>query len=939
MQLTEEQAEVVALASGRHLVLAPPGSGKTEMLSRRIFSAIRKGVDPERMLCATFTNRAAFEMRERVAREADKLRLPDVGNIHHFCHSFLVSVGRMHSGKHVIDEVQQSEFVHEVLNVLRAELRAGTPADIGRTHGVTVLRGIRGVCGPSPDDSRRGLHEFNPQRVAYLHDVLENYIADALKGGRDPDAEILAGVLVAHQRRIGIPFTLTRPLPHQIVGLVAEGVIDAVARAYAGLKRKFRCVDFDDLLNETYLFQEEHPLPEERRFSWVQIDEVQDLNPLQWRIVKNLTAKRGVSVYFGDPEQAIFSFLGASATAFAAATADCARHCFRTNFRATPLLLEVLMRYSLETLGSDWEFLPAPADPYAANGVLELSEARLQGEKRGIGEDFDFGPIMRKAEELLSAGIAENVAILVRTNSAADICEECVKPLGYRYAKVSGTDLFSYAPMRDFMAFVSLFAENVPMTAWTTLLYRFGGMVRSRTSARYFVRAMFASGWNPRMLFDDDDPIGLLPAVRSRVDRWVWWHRRPLVALRAALHPVVRAVRARLGGSCSFRDVFTFFADVALGDRPMYALDELVPGAGGRQKDGVRQQDVAYAAAIAQAKERIEKFLKYMDHVYADDNRPLGQLLAEDWDRVSRLKEADLLVGDEKIVISTIHKAKGRQFDAVFIPNVKGVVDFPLSDPDEARRLLYVAMSRARRHLFLWEANDESVRPLKPCFRAGYGGYYMTKTRGGDLSGDWLAAWEGLAEQNLSRTCDDGAVCRLVDHASIPVAKMALRTLRWSSDTAFRKSAYLNALEKDVSPGIGECAIGCLADCAMFEPEIANAVRGAALRSEHIRIARSALAYFVQMSGRSPVAAREVLGDFIYSRFPEIRVEAVGRLSALGTVRWQGIVTGAKADFTRLARVADPEHESSIRQILASKPTSAEYERALRATIAGRALA
>ena len=129
MQLTEEQAEVVALASGRHLVLAPPGSGKTEMLSRRIFSAIRRGVDPNRMLCATFTNRAAFEMRERVAREADNLRLPDVGNIHHFCHSFLVSVGRMHSGKHVIDEVQQSEFVHEGLNCAQAH----QPISGGRT--------------------------------------------------------------------------------------------------------------------------------------------------------------------------------------------------------------------------------------------------------------------------------------------------------------------------------------------------------------------------------------------------------------------------------------------------------------------------------------------------------------------------------------------------------------------------------------------------------------------------------------------------------------------------------------------------------------------------------------------------------------------------------------------------------------------------------------
>ena len=168
---------------------------------------------------------------------------------------------------------------------------------------------------------------------------------------------------------------------------------------------------------------------------------------------------------------------------------------------------------------------------------------------------------------------------------------------------------------------------------------------------------------------------------------------------------------------------------------------------------------------------------------------------------------------------------------------------------------------------------------------------------------------------------------------------MALRTLRWSPDAALRKSVYLNALEKDVRPGIGECAIGCLTDCAMFEPEVANAVRGTALRSGRIRIARAALAYFVQMAGPSPVVAKEALGDFIYSRFPEIRVEAVDRLSACGVVRWQRIVAGSKADFTRLAREADPEHEPSIRQILASKPSSVEYERALRAIIAGRALA
>jgi superfamily I DNA/RNA helicase len=66
MKLTDEQRRVVEIDAGSHLVLAPPGSGKTEILSQRILHAMRTGVNPERMLCATFTNRAAYEMRSRV---------------------------------------------------------------------------------------------------------------------------------------------------------------------------------------------------------------------------------------------------------------------------------------------------------------------------------------------------------------------------------------------------------------------------------------------------------------------------------------------------------------------------------------------------------------------------------------------------------------------------------------------------------------------------------------------------------------------------------------------------------------------------------------------------------------------------------------------------------------------------------------------------------
>ena len=113
MNLTDEQQKVVAISAGRHLVLAPPGSGKTEMLSQRIVRAVESGIDPARMLCATFTNRAAFEMRARVEAHYQEAAMPEVGNLHHFCFRFLCSVKRLSPTRHILDECEQLSFVKE----------------------------------------------------------------------------------------------------------------------------------------------------------------------------------------------------------------------------------------------------------------------------------------------------------------------------------------------------------------------------------------------------------------------------------------------------------------------------------------------------------------------------------------------------------------------------------------------------------------------------------------------------------------------------------------------------------------------------------------------------------------------------------------------------------------------------------------------------------
>ncbi len=925
MELTAEQQKVVALSAGRHLVLAPPGSGKTEMLSRRIIVAVKSGVDPAKMLCATFTNRAAFEMRDRVTRDGGDLALPDVGNLHHFCHSFLVSVRRIHPGRQVLDEVQQHEFVKEVVDVLRRELRDCAMSDGRQSFGVTVIKGVRGICGPSRDDSRREVGALNPNRIGFIRDTLEGYMSKAFENERNPYAEILSGVTVVHQRQIGIPSSVVRPYPPQIADLVSEGVVGAIARAYAGLKRKFRCVDFDDLLNETWLHLAANPLTEERRYSWVQIDEVQDLSPLQWSIVKNLVAHNGVCVYFGDVEQAIFSFLGASSESLVEATADCERHFFRMNFRATPILLEVLMRYSFDSLASEWAFLPSPADPEAPCGLLEFT-------KDGKG----LLSVTNRVREILQSGIAENAAILVRTNKAADAFEPFVKRLGWRYAKVSGVDIFSYAPMRDFMAFASLFTKDVPMTAWTALARRFARTVFGGAEARYFVRGMFASGWDPMAILGERSPVGLFPSWRSASSTWAWRHRKALMNMRRFLRPAWCRVSSRLEERCTFREIFDVFASIAFEGPALYTPSELSPHA---LVDGDGKAFVlSYEDGIRTARERIEKFLRYTDHVYADDKRPFGKVLEEDWRRLSKLKEADLLVGDEKIVISTIHKAKGRQFDAVFIPDVKDVAASPLSDPDEARRLLYVAMSRAKRHLIMCGADEPSVLPLRKCFESGYINYYLRRHRGEDLSKDWLADWERLAEMNARHVCDDDVASALEKPASAPVVRMALSALRWSSDAELRRRAYLSALYRKAREDVSSQAISCLADCGMFGSEEAGRVRDAALESESPKLARSALGYFIRMAEVASDEAVDAIGDFVYSRFASIRVAAAEALFYLGVTKWENVVTGSSSDFKRLASTPDTDHEASIRKILASKPSPDCYARQLREIISHRAM-
>ena len=916
MKLTDEQRRVVEIDAGSHLVLAPPGSGKTEILSQRILHAMRTGVNPERMLCATFTNRAAYEMRARVEAQGAGVALPEVGNLHHFCCRFLRAVGRLSPAKHVLDDCEQLSFAKEVVDVLREELKTGKQCG-KETRGVTVLRSVKGVVNGAEGP-------INELRVGHLHGLLEEYFASCAEKDRSPYPAILSAMLIAHQRRMGIPLRYLRAMPPELYELDGEGVVRALSGCYAALKRRFCSVDFDDLINEAYLYLEKSPLPDERRFRWVMIDEVQDLNPLQWQIVRGLTSKDAVSVYFGDAEQAIFSFLGASEESFASAVRGCERHFFRRNFRATPHLLEILMRYSLDALRSEWEFLPHPADAHQANGVV------------GACKSTSGAEVMQCVRWLIDSGTASNVAILVRRNIEADALEAKVRELGFRYSKVSGVDLFSLAAMRDFLAYVSVVVGTASRTDWARLLRRFALGVHSHSAARYLVRGMFAAGFDPTKLWDGPNRIPLLPNPRSRRLMWAWRNRRKLTSFRDVLKDAVSEGRKCLCGDSSIRDLFKIFAGVAFGVAGRYSLRELWPEAG-RLRDEL--DPAARKAAEAHSRERIGKFLRYVEFACGGKGRSLGEVLAEEWERLRQLKEADLLVGDEKVVLSTIHKAKGRQFDAVVIPDVSDVLDCAGGSSGEADRLLYVAMSRAKRHLMLFGCPDTPVFDrLGSCFEKGYVNYYLQKATGGAAKGDWLAEWERLAELNEAGRCDVELASKAVESGNGPIVRMALKVMRHDLDRASLRRRYLEMARSLAVPfDCLETLVNCLSDCFGRDLEVLGVIRTLARASARSDVCGAALRYACSAAEEASLRADAMaaMSDALYCRSAEVRVAAATALLDLGEGRWAGAVKGTAGDFERLGRIAAPSHDAALREIIAAAERNGDsaYARRLRRVV------
>ncbi len=462
------QREAIEISGGRHLVLAPPGCGKTDILTERVVHAHEQGVEYSDMLCLTFTNRAAKGMAQRIADRTGN-PVPDalfVGNIHRYCSQMLFNNGLINHNSAIIDEGDVENIIQEEL-CKRLHIESRTTELMRFQHGLQqMVMGMRGEVI---------LHNelFHAGSVTKLCDVL----------GRPFDEENIADIYT------NIDNLMQR---YSILEELPAANLMRLAKAYERYKEDNDLLDYDDLLIIAYQHLQGERLKVKGEidnaantshlYNWIEIDEVQDLNALQFALVDLFAADDATIVYLGDEQQAIFSFIGAKLETLENLKRRCQGniHHLYTNYRSPRYLLDLQNEFAERNLGIRRDMLPTTNlnPPHAPEDLclLDVGDAQL--------ESYYAARFAKRYGDLDPKG---KIAILVSTNREADDIGEVMSGMGVSHFKISGTDLFSLPATRLLLAHLSVLTDEMVFIAWARLLWGLH-ITPTYTAARNFMR-------------------------------------------------------------------------------------------------------------------------------------------------------------------------------------------------------------------------------------------------------------------------------------------------------------------------------------------------------------------------------------------------------------------------------------------------------------------
>lgn len=425
----QDQKEVINLYEGHHLVLAPPGCGKTRVLAERVMNAIDNGIKVEDMLCLTFTNRAAREMKERIDNRIGNEIVDNlfVGNVHHFCSTMLRENKVIVQKTTIIDDEEKSVIIRDIIRrCFRLDL-------------VNVEE------------------YYNFQHL--LHQVEHNH----------PEDIIVRPELKRH---------------------FEDAKFMRIAREYTSYKKKYDLLDFEDLLLYGYDYLILHQ-NEVKRYSWIQVDEVQDLNRLQLAIIELVTAPNNPCVvYLGDEQQAIYSFMGAKLSTLSYLKDQCQGniHHFHGNYRSPKYLLDIFNQYAEINLHVDKDILP---QAQGENADLQQPQDALLMESCELREGFnenDFCAYDMAVERALSYNDGRT-AILTYSNKDCDKISERLARRKVEHFKISGTDFLWTKEVKLIFSHLNVFTQPENIMSWANILMGIGVCQKMETAHQLITEA------------------------------------------------------------------------------------------------------------------------------------------------------------------------------------------------------------------------------------------------------------------------------------------------------------------------------------------------------------------------------------------------------------------------------------------------------------------
>jgi len=611
LALNPQQAAAVRHPGGPLLVLAGAGSGKTRVLTARIANLIQEqGVAPQRIFAVTFTNKAAGEMRSRVATllGADPKGL---------------WIGTFHS--------------------LSARLLRREAAALGFGPNFTIY---------DQDDSESFIKRLLEQR--------------GLSPKANPPRAIHAVISSAKNHLL---------LPEEL-GAQAESPLErAAADIYATLGpalRQANAMDFDDLLLHPLTLFREHPerlAYWQQRFEHVLVDEFQDTNAAQYRLVKLLAAQHTNLCVVGDDDQAIYGWRGADVRHMLSFQQDFPGATLiklEQNYRSTQVILDAangVIAENTRRLGKTLFTATPGGEP-----VTLLAAADERDEAEWLAAEL----VRRSAEADVPY---EGMAILYRTNAQSRPLEEAFRFRGIPYRLVGAVSFYERREVKDVLAYLRLIANPADDEA--------------------FVRIVNV----PRRGIGDASLSQLLRTATQ-------WGRPLLETARAAeriadLRPNVREAFQALA-----RLIDELRARVADAD-PATALEQVIAAVGygpylaDEGPEGIErlenvQELIAGAAAWAETA------------VDEGDEGGATSSIERYLTQAALVTSADQGTGDPTgVTLMTVHMAKGLEWPVVTLAGLEDGL-FPLAraaaEPgglEEERRLCYVGLTRAREKLYL----------------------------------------------------------------------------------------------------------------------------------------------------------------------------------------------------------------------------------------------